>query len=219
MNNTKATNKGITIKVKPKDDHVLVTDKGLVIQRQGKPVSIQQAESGYVYLLLDCSSSMDSWDKMKQAKSGALNFTQSALNDRYSVGLIEFNTFASTLCEPTRDLKSLNHHINSLYAYGSTNMAEAITLAQQQLINKSGFLVMVIITDGEPNSRTDTLVEADKAKKNNIDIITVGTDDADESFLSMLASRSDLVKVVPRNNLARSIASTANLLPIPRTVD
>jgi len=54
-----------------------------------------------------------------------------------------------------------------------------------------------------------------RAKERGIEIIAIGTDDADKDFLSRLASRSDLMVKVSRELLGQSIASAAKMLPGP----
>lgn len=46
-----------------------------------------------------------------------------------------------------------------------------------------------------------------------IDIISIGTDDADREFLERLATRSDLSVIVPSDTLGQGIASSARMLP------
>ena len=72
---------------------------------------------------------------------------------------------------------------------------------------------MVVITDGMPDHEEKALDAARDAKERGIDIITVGTDDADRVFLEKLASRKDLVVVVKSEQLGEGITSAAGMLP------
>ncbi len=92
-------------------------------------------------------------------------------------------------------------------------MARAIELAIVKFKGKPGPLAMVVITDGMPDHEGAALGAARDAKRLGIDIITVGTDDADRSFLQKLASRDDLVVVVTREALGKGITSAADMLP------
>ncbi len=92
-------------------------------------------------------------------------------------------------------------------------MARAIELATVKFKGKPGPLAMVVVTDGMPDHEGAALGAARDAKKLGVDIITVGTDDADRSFLQKLASRDDLVVVVRREALGKGITSTADMLP------
>jgi len=57
---------------------------------------------------------------------------------------------------------------------------------------------------------------AGEAKNAGIEIITIGTDDADEEFLRLLASRKELATKVIREQLGQAIADAAKMLPAPK---
>jgi Mg-chelatase subunit ChlD len=211
MGKTFETSDGI--KLIKSNDHAVFSQGGIKIQREEKPIKGELAKVGFVYLVVDCSGSM-SGDKLNQAKKGALNFAKDALAKEYSTGLVEFGSDATHICEPTRDIEMLHKHLQKMETSGSTNMAEAIRLATDKLRDKAGFRVMVIVTDGMPDNAQAALEEAREAKNNRIDIITIGTDDADEEFLKKLASRTELNVMVASNQLEQGIASTVKMLPL-----
>ena len=194
------------------DRRVASTGGGITIRREGKPVEHTVLRGGSVYLVIDCSSSM-AGEKIAQAKEGALHFAQEALTKRYSVGLISFASVATHICEPREEVSQVRRHLPGLEPDGSTNMARAIELATVKFKGKPGPLAMVVVTDGMPDHEGAALGAARDAKKLGVDIITVGTDDADRSFLQKLASRDDLVVVVRREALGKGITSTADMLP------
>ena len=178
----------------------------------GRPLS-HPHNGSLVYLLLDCSSSMAVGTKLAQAKNGAFSFSQEAIEKRYAVGLIQFSSIASHLTEPLNDTSNLKPHIDGIKADGSTNMADAIRMAIGKLQDRFVQRVIVIVTDGMPDSREAALSAANDAKSKGIDIITIGTDDADTDFLRQIASRTDLVVSVNREQLQEGITSAARLLP------
>ena len=101
----------------------------------------------------------------------------------------------------------------------TTHMAKAIGLAHHLLKSVSGARVMVIVTDGMPNGTGDpnaSLNAGEDAKRSGIDIIAIGTDDADKGFLKRLASRTDLGVKVESKNLEKTITDTAKMLPAGR---
>ena len=199
---------------KPSEDTRLnVRSGGIEIRRKGKPVrGAVSGADGVVYLAIDCSASMDG-AKLIQAKQGALDFFNEARTKGYSVGLIRFETNARIVCEPQRELASLRRYVNELEIGGSTNMAAGIQLASNKLGAQAGPRAIVVVTDGLPNNREEALAVAQEAKKGGIDIITIGTEDADKAFLAKLATRSGLSVVVSDEDLGRGIASTAKMLP------
>lgn len=179
-----------------------------------EPVPKPQPAFQIVFLLIDCSGSMAGY-KLEQAKSGAVDFAEDALRKDYLVGLIEFADTASCLCEPTQDISSLRRNIQSLLVDGGTNMTDALQLGVERLALINGMRAIVVVTDGMPNDPTGVLSVARRAKDNGIEIIAIGTDDADRGFLSKLTSRSDLTMKVSSQLLAQSIASAAKMLPKP----
>jgi len=80
---------------------------------------------------------------------------------------------------------------------------------------------LVLVTDGQPavpegylNPYEATLSAAESAKRNGIEIITIGTENADSDFLDRLATKKDLSIIVNTINLSRGIESASNLLMI-----
>jgi Ca-activated chloride channel family protein len=166
----------------------------------------------WALLLIDCSSSMDG-EKMSQARAGALAFAEDAMRKHYSVGLIRFATRAEVLCSLKDGFFALTSEVEKLKAQGSTNMADAINLATEELNALSGVRAIVIATDGMPDNRNSTLSAARIARDAGIDVIAIGTDDADREFLGKIASRSDLAVKVSRSELKNEITAAARLLP------
>ena len=208
--NTEAN--GATIARVSQGGRVAPTGRGIEIRREGRPVESTVLRGGSVYLVIDSSGSM-AGQKIAQAKNGALDFAGEALAKRYAVGLISFSSAATHICEPREEVSHVQRHLAGLEPGGSTNMAAGIELATAKLKGKPGPLAMVVITDGMPDDEEAALTAARDAKNCGIDVITVGTDDADQSFLQKLASRDDLVVLVAREELGKAITSAAKMLP------
>jgi Mg-chelatase subunit ChlD len=188
--------------------------QGIEIVRTGKPI-VGSPKTGYVYLLVDSSISMRG-NKISQAKSGALNFAKNALGKGYVTGLIQFDSSPTLLCEPDTNLSVLDRALMRITIGDLTHMAKAITLANNLLKNISSTKVIVIITDGMPNEDGDpeiTLKAASVAKNNGIDIIAIGTDDADHEFLKRIASRTDLAVKTTIVQLGKTIGDSVTMLP------
>ena len=205
---------GNGIRITHEDRRIAISQGGVRIRHEDKPVSAEAAVTGFVYLLVDCSSSM-SGDKINQAKRGALSFAKDALAKGYQTGLIGFESSATHLCDPRPDISILERRLQEIDLGGSTNMTGALLLATEKLSDKTGFRVIVIATDGMPDNRGSALQAAQQAKKNSIDIIAIGTDDADQTFLKKLASRLGLGIKVNSNFFAKAIADVSKLLPEP----
>lgn len=178
----------------------------------GKVEDIKYGTLNYAYLVIDCSTSMEG-TKLAEAKKGAMEFTKDALNKGYSLGLIQFASVAKHICETETKINAIHSHIEKLVAGGSTNMTDGIRLAIDKLNNRKATNAMVIVTDGMPDNPNSTLEVAREAKEKGIDIIAIGTDDADKDFLNKLASRVDLAVKVSKDQLGQGIASAAKMLP------
>ncbi|MBM3148815.1 MAG: VWA domain-containing protein [Chloroflexi bacterium] len=215
-------NEGVEITKRTAGEHVLTSHEGVEIHYRGKPITDGLTQAGYVYLVIDCSGSMEG-NKIKQAKKGALNFAKEALAKGYSTGLIQFHSFPTHLCEPQKDISKLEVCLSKLVTGDLTYMADAIHLAIQQLKNRKGTRIIVVVTDGMPNGDGDpqaTLKAGQDAKNNGVDIIVIGTDDADKGFLGKLASRAGMGLKVVSSQFEKAITDSAKMLPQgSRTVD
>ena len=210
--------KGIQIKNDNSEKGISITIGNTRVNTLGKPVDIRfEKQMSYVYLVIDCSGSM-AGEKLKQAKNGVLDFSKNAFAKEYLVGLISFDTEAKHICEPTFDIGVITNGIEKLYPTGTTNMADAITLAHHHLKRFVATRAIVIATDGQPDNEAYALKTGEIAKADKIDIITIGTDDADQSFLKKLASRNDLGNKVSREAFSHTISSSVKLLPMPKRI-
>ncbi len=194
------------------DTRISQIDGGIEIKSNGKPINLEVTEQGLVYLLLDCSGSM-SGRKIEQAKKGAIDFAKSAQKKGYSTGLISFESSAEHICKPQRNYENLFSFIKKIRVGNSTNMAHAISMATQKLGAKKCSRVIVLVTDGYPDSQELTLEAANKAKSMKIEIITIATEDADRAFLKKISTTDKLAVNVQSKHLAKGIVSTAQMLP------
>lgn len=182
---------------------------------QAEGVSTQDSTAvRLVYLLIDCSGSM-AGAKLVQAREGAINFAKDTLRKKYSVGLISFDSSAQMKADPSTQIERFITATESLSDCGSTNMAAGIRLATDRFQNIRATRTIVLFTDGMPDDQTLALVEAEAAKNQGIDIIAIGTEDADKAFLRRLASRDDLVVSATSARIGEAIIKAAGLLPAP----
>jgi Mg-chelatase subunit ChlD len=189
---------------------------GFSLEANDKPINLHFENAyGTVFLVIDTSGSM-SGNKLTMAKTGWVNFAKEAVLKDYLVGLASFSTDAKYLCDPTNDVSKLNESINYLNASGSTNMVAGINIAMKHLESCESPRAMIIATDGVPDSVQGAINAGQKAKLVGIDIITIGTDDADQEFLKKLASGAGLPKKVRREMLAEAITDTVLLLQSPK---
>jgi Mg-chelatase subunit ChlD len=208
--------KGIEL-IKTDSSGISVTIGKTTIKPQGQPIRLRLEKQAHVYLVIDTSGSMAN-EKLEQAKLGILDFAEDAFRKEYDVGLISFDTNARHVCEPTYDIGVLKKCLDELNAAGTTNMSAAVRLAHEHFNAMKDTRVMVIATDGLPDNAQEALNAAARAKDDKIDIITIGTDDANQEFLKKLASQSKLGKKVAREVFSQAISSASSLLPPPRSI-
>lgn len=246
-------------KLEPKKD---ITQELKLLQsrtfKKLKQVESELKSSGYrtksglsatVYLLIDCSDSMNEGAKLPQAKAGAIDFARDAIVKGYAVGIIKFAERASVVQNETMDLSLIEERVKRFTTGPYTNIADAIKLATEKLADKHGLKAMVLLTDGEacvpdyylvgegepddyygegeysndicgfarPDSRVkkQILRYAEKAKKSGIEIICIGTDDANQELLRQIATRNDLASHVKREEISYTLKKAVAFLPPP----
>lgn len=213
MAQASGSGRGIDVTRVSRDRRINLSERGLEIRHEGRPITYDASAFGFVYLVIDCSASMAGGNKIYQAKKGIIDFAKEARNKGYLTGLIKFESYATHLCEPVRDVSIIEKEVQRIDIGGSTDMAAAIHIATEKLKMKKGSRLIIIATDGMPDSPEETMCEAEQAKKAGIDIITIGTDDADKGFLRKLASRTSLGIRVSREQFGEGISSVATMLP------
>lgn len=114
-----------------------------------------ETEARYVTLVLDRSGSM-SGTPMTTMKASAINFCESLLNaegDNY-IALVPYGYSATVSVDFTDDLDILTTGINSLSAYGGTNISDGLTKAQGLLadIDDNHKKILLLLSDGIPES-------------------------------------------------------------------
>jgi Mg-chelatase subunit ChlD len=169
-----------------------------------------------VVLLIDCSDSMGG-GKMDQAKAGAVGFARAAIERRYEVGLLRFDSCATLLLAPQGSVEAIAAATRQLSSAGSTNMADAIRTASNGFDRRHRERVLCLVTDGMPDSRDDALAAAAEARRAGIEIMAIGTDGADHAFLDCLVTRKELSRKVAVPQLNQAITDMARLLPRQRS--
>ncbi|MDJ0742166.1 MAG: VWA domain-containing protein [Xenococcaceae cyanobacterium MO_167.B27] len=155
------------------------------------PPTIEQSPQAVV-LLIDCSGSMDG-GKLQEVKSAATSFVQRQDLKQSQFAVIGFGSNVRLGTSLTSDLPGIESAIANLQDGGGTNMASGLQAATTQLQSTNLTRNILLFTDGQPNSETDTLTTAQFSKNQDINLIAVATGDADTNFLTQLTGDSSLV--------------------------
>jgi Ca-activated chloride channel homolog len=163
-----------------------------------------------VLLLIDTSGSMTG-EKIAQAKNGAIDFSRLAAQRGYATALAVFADRAAMVRDPTVQGTAFERKVKAVQVGivgGTTNLAAGLDLAGKL----QSLAAVVVVTDGQPNSPEDALESAAELKRKGVEILCIGTDDADKEFLDRLATRKDLAMHVAATNVGATMQNAAQLL-------
>jgi len=141
-------------------------------------------EKADVMLVIDRSGSIDSGE-LATMKTAAKAFVDALApsTDGVHVGMASFSSSASLDHHLSTDGTSVKTAIDALVSGGTTNLAAGISTADTELDNPGDGHdrddldspdIIVIITDGEPNTGGNGVAEATAAKADGIEIFAVG---------------------------------------------
>jgi molecular chaperone DnaK (HSP70) len=140
-----------------------------------------------VFLLMDVSSSMIG-QPLVEAQTAAREFLDRCDFTTMEVGLVSFSSMVALQCSATSNVRRLQAAIGRLEAEGSTNLTDALEMARGQLVDSDWKRYIVLLTDGFPDAPESAVDEALAARGQGIDIVAIGTGDADRDYLGRLAS-------------------------------
>lgn len=163
-----------------------------------------------VLLLIDTSGSM-AGDKITQAKQGTIDFARSANLRGCATAMAVFADRAKMVCDSTVETYSFEKKVSGLDV-GIVGLGTNLTAALNLAGKVARLNAVVVVTDGQPDSQSTALSAAEFLKRRGVEILCIGTDDADRKFLAKLASRSDLAIHVEAENLRTSIDQASSLL-------
>ena len=188
-----------SLKTPEKPDTIRLQDKEQLLRKVNRKA----------VLVIDGSASMDG-SKKKFATKGAIAFGQGALEKNYAVGVVGFANDARLICKPTTDVARIRKACACWPVSGGTFIGSGLLAAQSLNLGQGD--VIVVVTDGQCGQAGETLSIAAGLKANGIEILAIGTDDADQTFLQQLASRPDLGLKVEVGRFASAISDASRML-------
>jgi Mg-chelatase subunit ChlD len=163
-----------------------------------------------IAVLVDTSGSM-SGNKLSQVKAGTVDFALSVIPKGYAVAVIVFGDRGAVVCDPTADSGALTRKIAGLsvgIVGGSTHLGNGLAVAAKV----PSLSHVLVVTDGQANDSEKALAVAAGLKSAGVEILTLGTRDADAAFLARLASRPDMSVSVNDSGIRSAMGQAGHLL-------
>jgi Mg-chelatase subunit ChlD len=170
-----------------------------------------EAELVRVYLLLDVSASMTG-PPLEEAQTAAREFLAKCDFTTMEVGLISFSTLVALQAQATSNVRRLHAAVHRLDAQGSTNLTDALEMARGQLVSNDRKRYIVILTDGYPDAPESAVEQALAARQQGIEIVAIGTGDADRDYLRRLASSEQASIFAPSGELVGTFGHIARVI-------
>jgi len=175
---------------------------------------------GTVMLCIDVSGSMDG-KPILEAVRGARTFVDEAVEVRYRVGVLLWNSDVAALAEPTEDGQAARRLLDRTNrASGGTSLLRPLEKCHQildQFKDGGQDRVVAIFGDGDLGPRERVLAKVAQMKAEDIRFVTRGLGAAAAKEFAMVSSE-DLpsVTVSGLDDLAAGIAAmAASLKPVP----
>ena len=166
---------------------------------------------GTVMLCIDVSGSMDG-RPIREAVRGARRFVDEAVEARYRVGVLLWNTDVAALAEPTDDGKTARRLLErTTSASGGTSLLRPLERCHQILDQFKGQdRVVAIFGDGDLGPRERVLAKVAQMKAEDIRFVTRGLGSAAaQEFAEVSGEEQPIVTVNGVDDLAEGIATMA----------
>jgi Mg-chelatase subunit ChlD len=186
-------------------------DKSLIIQAEAVDLTTNQAlrvdrvpyrkpTAGalrivpkWVVFALDVSGSMSEHNKISIAKDALVTNARDLLaagGGDCKVGIVTFSAESTAICQPTSDIDEIERCVSPVSTDSTTAMDKGIREAVHMVMTAPAGVdrTVVMVTDGMPDSRDDTLAAKVFAEGRGVRLSTlgVGHDEVDEQFLGQL---------------------------------
>lgn len=155
-----------------------------------KKLDAAVSEPMNIFLLIDTSYSMNG-KNLDNAKKAAKNIINNVVDLSYNkIGIAEFGRKTRIDSPLSQNINQLNNAVDNLSADNGTPLAEILKIVSEEMKeNENNFAI--ILTDGEPNSKSAAEKLASNLKSNGVTLISVGTGltGATKDFLRRISSK------------------------------
>ncbi len=149
-----------------------------------------------IVLLIDLSYSMEGWklSTTKQAVSEFLKIKGETKSGKDLIGCAVFASHARIVCPLTKDFRYIADKVKKMRTEGSTNMADGLKQAHRCLKenkNKELKSRIIMLSDGEPDSKMQVRRMVDKLAEERVRVDTVGAGkDYNKRLLQEIAQKT-----------------------------
>lgn len=164
-----------------------------------------------IMFVLDTSGSMGG-NRIVQAKQAMNDFIVDIDFDHTSVAILEFADHCTYACNFTKNSREVNGAVSRMnigdcgYGTGASPLREH----GNDFKNPEAMHIIIVLTDGEWFDTTNEIAAANRLKNSDITIYAVGIGEANEAFLSQIASEKGARKIdlSQLSNTFKEIASS-----------
>ena len=166
-----------------------------------------------IVLMLDCSGSMRG-DDLVQAKNASTDLITKMIDLKvHQMALMSFSDNSHILCELTHDARNLTSELPNITAGGGTSMISALRDAEKLLENSTGKKIALMVTDGYPDRRRQTLECAKNIRENGLKIIAIGVGDQfDKNYLDEMVGAQNAFTIKNMSELTKTFEYVINAL-------
>lgn len=177
------------------DSELELTDKNIIIHdndREVKEVTVEESEITDISLslVLDRSGSMQG-NSMAESKR-ALRNCVSKMGDSVSYSFVSFASTSRLECSLTHSQYLVSSIVDSMQAYGGTNIADGLMTGISSLLSADGTRYIILLSDGIDSPESKVMMEdvIGNAVANNIVVYTIGLVGCDAEYLQSIAART-----------------------------
>ena len=151
-----------------------------------------------IALVIDVSYSMNGYP-LEKAKDACKSMVSEMIDlSAHRIGLVEFESYATTLCRLTQDHQTLTRAISSLHCKGGTDIKEGLKVAEEELfstrevVNKG---LVILVTDGD-SAEVPAINQAVEMKNSGIRVVSIGVGHGvNERLLRSISTPDDYFQI------------------------
>ena len=165
-----------------------------------------------IVLMLDSSGSM--YDQMDEAKDACRKLINEMIDlSVHRMALMNFDSAPHMLCHLTNDAKALTKKIGKIDPAGSTEMIEALRMANNELENSTRKKIALFVTDGYPDQKLSTASYARGLIDKGLKIIAIGVGrNFNKEFLDQMVGERNSFTIKTMSELTSLFERVINAL-------